>query len=75
MELAFVFLFCGIMYGIITIMSIYGGMNRTRCDSRGVRHVWEIEESNGKKYRICNDCKWIPENDPVDDSERGKYDF
>ena len=74
MELAFIFIFGAILYGIITVTSMANNNTRRKCHEIGVRHVWVVKDTGENTYLVCQKCHYLP-NGETEESGNGEYDI
>lgn len=74
MELAFLFIVFGIVFGIATILNGYTNNTRLKCHELGVRHVWVTKGSGENTYLVCEKCHLLPSGE-TEEQDRGNYDF
>jgi hypothetical protein len=73
MELAFLFILFGIVFGIATIMNGYKNNTRLKCHDLGVGHVWVTKGDGENTYLVCEKCKSLPGGGTEEGN--GNYDF
>lgn len=74
MELAFLFIIFGIVFGIAIVMNSYTNNTRLKCNELGVRHEWVTKGIEGNTYLVCEKCKVLLSG-LNEESDRGNYDL